>query len=501
MNVARVHQSREQWKKTAVERRKKIEATQRQIVRLRRKLADHAEANARLKARIAELESAADQRVSALVPLRFRSQQVRVVCVMFFLIGVVPCNAAARILGFLGASQRFPCDWIPDPSSIVNWLGRAGLGLLQGVTTLDSPWVAIIDTSISFGKNKALVCLRIRLDHFLSKKSAPTIADVQCIGMTCSEVWNGNTVAAALARIFALSGMPTAILKDGGSDLAKGVEILLALQRKEGRQVLILRDVGHVAANALKALYARNGLLGRFLAIIEKARAHMSQSDIAALRPPRLRTKGRYQGISRLVEWAASMAWYSSGRGRARTGTLAEALRKVLPGLASMRFFLQRFERDCRGLNKFLALLKNNGLSKETGRQAQLILAQLPRTSKLRSALRSWLDAHLALQNSLADDAPLLVSSDIIETVMGQLKNVIERMPLPEFSTLALTVPLFCGGQTEESIDHSLVRCSHKSLMDWRSENCVRTHRKRRDEILTHQLIETVQDPPIMRAA
>jgi len=257
----------------------------------------------------------------------------------------------------------------------------------------------------------------------------------------------------------------------------------------------------HVAANALKALYARNGLLGRFFAIVEKARVHMCQSDIAALRPPRLRTEGRYQGISRLVAWAATMAWYSSGRGRARSATLAEALRKVLPGLSSMRFFLQRFERDCRGLNEFLALLKSNGLSKETGRQAHLILARLPRTTKLHSALRSWLDAHLALQNSLDDDVPMLVSSDVIETVMGQLKNVIERMPLPEVSTLALTVPLFCGGQTEESIDHSLARCSHKSLMDWRSENCARTHRKRRDEILTHQLIETVQDPPITRAA
>ena len=502
MNLARVRQSREHWKKAAVERRKKAEAQARHIARLQKKLADRDKILAQLRAHIAELRLAHEDRAPTVVPLGFKAPQVRVVCVMLFLVGVVPCNAVARILRFLAASNRLDCNWVPDPSSVVNWLGRAGLGLLQSVTKIESPWIAIIDTSISFGKNKALVCLRVRLDHFQREKRAPTLADVQCVGMVCSEVWNGGTVAAALASFFARSGMPAAILKDGGTDLAKGVENLLALCNPDQPRPLVLRDVGHVTANALKALYSRNGVLGRFLAILEKARSHMCQSEIAALRPPRLRTKGRYQGISRLVEWAATMAWYSGGRGAARVGTLTAALRKVLPGLAQMRFFLRRFDRDCRILNEFLALLKNNGLNKETGVQARRLLEGLPRTSsKLRSTLGNWLDAHLALQSSLPSNASLLVSSDIIETVMGQLKQVIERMPSPEFSTLSLVTPLFCGRQTEESVQRAIETCPHKALMDWRLENCSRTHRKRREEIFAYQAIEPVQDPPITRAA
>ena len=49
--------------------------------------------------------------------------------------------------------------------------------------------------------------------------------DCQCIGLKISSQWNGTTVKDALVGIFALAGMPRAIIKDKGTDLNKGVEL------------------------------------------------------------------------------------------------------------------------------------------------------------------------------------------------------------------------------------------------------------------------------------
>ena len=120
----------------------------------------------------------------------------------------------------------------------------------------------------------------------------------------------------------------------------------------------------------------------------------------------------------------------------------------------------------------------------------------------MRRDLSRWLESHLVLHLKMGlGSVPLLVSSDVIETLMGMLKQVIERMPAPEFSTLTLATPLFCGAQTEETINAALTSCSHQSLTKWRSENCSRTHRKRQRELLVTQVVECMQETPSAQAA
>jgi hypothetical protein len=238
------------------------------------------------------------------------------------------------------------------------------------------------------------------------------------------------------------------------------------------------------------------------LAIVEKGGARMRQSEIASLRPPKLRSKGRYQSISKVIEWAAEMAWLMGGGGRAVPGSLAGALRKALPGLAQMKSFFARFNRDCKALNAFLEVLKSEGINSETAERAKEKLKKLPKGNRLRKDLERWLSKHLAIQRSLVlGDTPLLVSSDIIETLMGMLKLVIERMPTPEFSTMTLATPLFCGPVNAQSIQEALTSCSHSALVDWRSSNCNHTHRKRRTELFMLQAVPDVQKTRSRRAA
>ena len=66
----------------------------------------------------------------------------------------------------------------------------------------------------------------------------------------------------------------------------------------------MLEDVGHVAANALKAQYAKSAAFLSFLKTLFRGMRRLRQSDLAYLIPPKIRTKGRFQGITRLAEWA-----------------------------------------------------------------------------------------------------------------------------------------------------------------------------------------------------
>ena len=98
----------------------------------------------------------------------------------------------------------------------------------------------------SFGKAKALVILRVPLSC-LQSGSAPKLSDAHCIGLKIGQIWNGDTVSEALRAVFVQTGQPCAILKDGGSDLARGVTLLL----KETPGISVLQDIGHITANLL----------------------------------------------------------------------------------------------------------------------------------------------------------------------------------------------------------------------------------------------------------
>ena len=191
MNVTKILASRKSWKRKAVSRNGELVAVKRKLSNVQSKLV---ESERNLHAANEQNQNGAHQAPLNSSPLTPISKpEVRALCVSIFILGVIPCNAVVRILKLLMfAKCMLPC-WIPDPSSIVNWIARAGLGMLNAVGPLTEPWVAIVDTSISFGKAKALVILRVPLSC-LQSGSAPKLSDAHCIGLKIGQIWNGDTV-------------------------------------------------------------------------------------------------------------------------------------------------------------------------------------------------------------------------------------------------------------------------------------------------------------------
>ena len=480
--IYRINKSRRLWKLKAVLRMNIIGLLRKQVHRLRRKTRELLKENEELKRKLAEKESSANAPSSS-APQQPSKDRTRSLCVILVIHSVISFRSVPRILNTLVAFGIFSVvAWIPHFTSVIHWVLRLGLYRLRVVGPQTQRWIAIIDCSIDVGVQKALVALRVRLDALAKRGNAITLTDVECIGVKIGSHWNGETVQDALDVFFEQSGRPAAILKDGGTDLNKGVACWR--EENQAKKSAVIEDIGHVAANALKAEFADLKAFEQFLEVASRGSARIRQTVLASFMSPKIRTKGRFQGISRVADWAEKILNLISGAGRAAEDSVTTGLRRAFEGLSAQRPFIERFQLTCRVTNQVLELLKNEGLNQANYRRAKELLQQLHEGSITRSKIEQWLHRHLGIQNRLGmGQQPLLVSSDIIESLFGKFKITLQRSPLAEMTALVLTIPALCGSVGPTEVQQALQTVSHADFQTWTKKNVPPTMRQTRSKV------------------
>lgn len=461
--IYRIKKSRKNWKEKAV-LRAIANALLKKVVQYQRwKIDKLCRENAELKKRLATKPK---QEPTAPAPSAPKDQ-TRTLCIILVIHAVISFRSVPRVLNTLLGLGILPENaWIPHFTSVIHWVLRLGLFRLKAVSAQAERWIAIMDCSIDVGVQKALVVLRVNLDRLSVRQSALTLADVQCVGLKIGSTWNGDSVKVALQEIFEQSGRPAAILKDGATDLNKGV----ALWREENdaKQTWVLDDLGHIVANALKAEFSGLKAFEQFLEVVSRGSSRIRQTVLAILMPPKIRTKGRFQSISRVANWAEKMLEMISGAGRAAEHSVTTRLRRAFEGLSAQRAFIERFQLECRTASQLMELLKNQGLNQATYRNAKELISKLPDHSILRQRIQIWLDRHLRIQSRLSmGQQPLAVSSDIIESLFGKFKLTLQRSPIAEMTGLVLTIPALCGTIAPTDVQVALEQVSNQDLKDW----------------------------------
>jgi len=350
---------------------------------------------------------------------------------------------------------------------------------MQNIIKIPDPWIAIIDCSIDIGTRKALVVLRVSLLALQKKGSAIGLQDCECIGIEIANSWNGVSVETALKKFFQIAGKPIAVLKDKGYDLKKGV--VLWRQNQDAKEVWVIDDIGHEVANALKAEYAKTDAFKKFIEIIHKGASRIRQTSLAILLPPKIRTKGRFQSITKVAEWASKMLDIIGGQGQSKKDSNISRLRKAFYGLAQLRPFLEKFIFTCSIVSEFQKLLKNKGLNQVTYSEGKQMLQTLPKKSKVRIRLKTWLDRILFIQCRLGiGQTPLIVSSDVIESLFGKFKIIIQRNSMAELNRLVYVIPLLCGNHTITDIDIAIRKINHRKFKEILKEEVPETLRSSR---------------------
>lgn len=478
MKISKIKNSRDAWKAKAKDRGSKIRNQQKTKKARSKRAAKKLNLEEEIRLLKDENERLKASNISRL-PAEIESTiQQKTLCVFIVISCAISFRSVPRILQvFLPLLQtKIP---VPHFTSVINWTVRAGIAVFKQVPKIATPWVAIIDCSIDIGIRKALVVLRVSIEALQNRGEAVGLKDCQCIGLEISTKWNGQSVSDALAKVFEKSGFPAAIIKDGGTDLNKGVELFCA--KNPEKKICIIDDVGHFAANALKALFAKSKSFVQFIEIISKGASRIRQTTLAWMIPPKIRTKGRFQGISEVAEWAQKLLKLMGRKGRAKDGSDLSKARTAFAGLAKLRPFLARFCFACNITDKFLKLMKTEGLNQATYVKAKRILVKLPKRSLVRSRLSAWLDKHISIQRTLnIGQTPLIVSSDALESLFGKFKTIIQRCPEAELNRLTYVIPLLCGNYEANDIDVALMNCSHRQMQQTLENTIPPTMRQQR---------------------
>jgi len=389
---------------------------------------------------------------------------------------VVSYRSIPRILNLLNTETALGLGWIPHFTSVINWTLRLGLGLLKQVKPASTPWLAIIDHSIDIGTKKALVVLRVSVAALSQRGTAIQLEDCECIGLKVCERVNGEIIAQDLDAIFHQAGKPTAIIKDGDYTLQKGVRLW---SEKQVTEIPVIADIGHSMATALKKQFEKTAAYKRFTTLINQGALRLRQTELAFLIPPKLRSKGRFQSISTLGKWADKILDVFAVQGRAQKGSLLAKLRTALPGFIVLKPFIKRFASTTQVIAQVMGILKNQGLDQISYERCYQLSETMPKNSQVKKHLQKWLRQHLDIQMQLTG-LPLLVSSDIIESLFGNFKHIIERSPQADMNRTTLLIPALCGRMDKTTINQALNQVCHNDLEMWEQENIPYTVRKKR---------------------
>ena len=142
-----------------------------------------------------------------------------------------------------------------------------------------------------------------------------------------------------------------------------------------------------------------------------------------------------------------------SVRGRSEKGSLLEKLRAVFPDLLKSRQFIETFALTTKIVSQVLKILKDKGLDKNTYKECYALSKKLPRGSIVKKRLQEWLKKNKKIQKLVAPKMPILVSSDIIESLFGQFKYMMERSPQADMNRSALLIPALCGTVNSDVIN------------------------------------------------
>jgi len=157
-------------------------------------------------------------------------------------------------------------------------------------------------------------------------------------------------------------------------------------------------------------------------------------------------------------------------KGRAKKGSLLDKLRKAMPGFTQLKPFITRFAKMTTGVSQVMEILKNKGLDQASYEQCWQLSEALPGNSKVKMRLQIWLKRRLEVQIQITS-LPLLVSSDIIESLFGNFKHIIERSPQADMNRTTLLIPALCGNLNEKTITQALNQARHSDLEGWEQEN------------------------------
>lgn len=218
-------------------------------------------------------------------------------------------RGAAAVLDLL-AGQLPGLEQAPSPNSGRLWLLRIGLYRLTCRKQIADDWIWMIDHTLQLGPYKCLIIIGIRLSAW-DRKRPLEHGDMTLLNLTPMEKSSGQRVWEELEATARITGLPRAVVSDEGTDLKRGMEFLQEVHPQVRHQ----HDMKHKNALLLKKELERDSRWGKFVKEANRTKLATTQTSLAFLNPPGLKTKARYMNLDTLVGWGKRALAYLDAPG------------------------------------------------------------------------------------------------------------------------------------------------------------------------------------------
>ena len=366
----------------------------------------------------------------------------------------------AMVLFFSESLPQFkaPC-WQTGRS----WLLRVGLFKLQRPKEQACDWIYLLDHTIQLGPDKCLAIVGIRQAHLPDTPRALRCEDLEPILIEPVRRSNKEKVQAQLEKAARRTGVPRAIVSDGGKDLLGGVQLFSAAHP----ETLPVYDIKHKCALVLKARLSEEDEWENFTQWAAHLNAQVQQTALAALRPPSQRSKCRYLNVGILTRWAARVSALMEQRPAELAAQIDwEKLDEKFQELGRYRGRLTEWQEMMEVTEQVESFVRTHGLYPGCAQElAQQIREQLcPRAQRIRAELL----AHLAEQSArLRGDERVWGSTEILESAFGKLKCMEQNEGRDGFTSMLLALPALLSETAKDVVAKALETVRTLDVTQW----------------------------------
>lgn len=347
--------------------------------------------------------------------------------------------------------------------SVRLWLMRLGLYQLSRPKVRADDWMWIIDHTMQLGERKCLIIVGVRQSAWNAQHRVLGHEDVELIDLVPVSESNGNVVYRQLKATAAKTGVPRAIISDGGSDLHAGVEQF----RTAHSATAWLYDIKHKTACLLKHALEQDASWSGFVEKAHRLKQQVSLTPLAALAPPQQRSKARYMNLDVLVDW---------GRESLLALDHPRALRKARLDVRQVEEklgWLRNFAQPLRRWGEMLAVIgtaehyvRHEGIHVKAAEELARLLPKsaIPAVSRLRKQLLEFVQAQ---GQQAGDGERLLGSSEVLESIIGKFKHVAGEGGRHGLTGMVLSIGALVGNLAVATVQAAMTEVTTNEVWQW----------------------------------
>jgi len=347
--------------------------------------------------------------------------------------------------------------------SVRLWLLRLGLYQLSRPKVHADDWMWIMDHTMQLGERKCLIVVGIRQAAWKAQERVLAHEDVELIDLVPVTESNGKMVYRQLQAATAKTGVPRAIVSDGGSDLHAGIERFCQAHPR----TVWLYDIKHKTACLLKHALEQDASWQTFLEKVHRFKQQVSLTALAALAPPNQRSKARYMNVDVVVDWAQeSLLALDRPQALQKAGLKVRCVEEKLGWLRKFAPQVRRWREMLSVIGAAEHYVRHEGLHAQAAEELAAVLPKsaIPAVERLRKQLLEF----IAVEGQQAREGErLLGSSEVLESIIGKFKHVAGERGQHGLTGMVLSIGALVGNLAVPTVQTAMTEITTTEVWKW----------------------------------